>query len=272
MSDHPDTWMPIYWGDYSKDTGHLDATLHGAYLMLTKHYWCTGRPLPDDDSQLWRVACMASVGQWRKVRGVLEKFFSVSDGVWRHGRIESEMALAAKRQAKAKHAAGIRWANAPSMLKHCPIDAIHNSPSPSQKKEEESERAMRSGSRLPEDWQPSEEDRAFAGDFDIDMEATASVFRDYWHGVAGAKGRKADWAGTWRNWVRREAASKKPSARAYPPPNPTPTTRPDDDVQWSARLRNYKPGGVWSWGWGPRPEDGGDHVPPTVLAAWRSSA
>lgn len=28
-------------------------------------------------------------------------------------------------------------------------------------------------------------------------------FVDYWRGVGGAKGRKADWVATWRNWMRR---------------------------------------------------------------------
>ena len=34
------------------------------------------------------------------------------------------------------------------------------------------------------------------------------IFRDYWIGVAGAKGRKADWRATWRNWVRRKAQDR----------------------------------------------------------------
>jgi hypothetical protein len=38
-------------------------------------------------------------------------------------------------------------------------------------------------------------------------EQTAQRFADYWHGVAGAKGRKADWLATWRNWVRGERAT-----------------------------------------------------------------
>ena len=31
----------------------------------------------------------------------------------------------------------------------------------------------------------------------------ALVFRDHWLGAAGQKGVKADWAATWRNWIRR---------------------------------------------------------------------
>ncbi len=34
--------------------------------------------------------------------------------------------------------------------------------------------------------------------------SVAAAFRDYWIGIAGAKGRKTDWRATWRNWVRNE--------------------------------------------------------------------
>jgi hypothetical protein len=35
-------------------------------------------------------------------------------------------------------------------------------------------------------------------------ETTFEIFADYWRGAAGAKGRKADWFATWRNWCRKE--------------------------------------------------------------------
>ena len=65
-----------------------------------------------------------------------------------------------------------------------------------------------SGTRLPTDWKPDDGLVRFAAEqgFHPDrIAAIAEQFRDYWHAVAGAKGRKADWAATWRNWVRREA-------------------------------------------------------------------
>lgn len=37
------------------------------------------------------------------------------------------------------------------------------------------------------------------------VEREAAKFRDYWCGAAGARGRKADWPATWRNWCRRSA-------------------------------------------------------------------
>lgn len=38
----------------------------------------------------------------------------------------------------------------------------------------------------------------------MDPAETALRFADYWHSVPGAKGRKANWLATWRNWVRSE--------------------------------------------------------------------
>lgn len=81
----------MFWGDYARDTGHLNATMHGAYLMLIKHYWCSGEPLPDDDDVLWRIACCDSKAEWRKIRRTVGKFFQIGDGLWRHGRIDAEL-------------------------------------------------------------------------------------------------------------------------------------------------------------------------------------
>jgi uncharacterized protein YdaU (DUF1376 family) len=87
--------MPLHIGDYLKDTTHLNATLHGAYLLLIMHYWAKGG-LPNDDAQLATIARL-SLAQWRKVRPVIQAFFY--DG-WRHKRVEREIAEAAERYEK----------------------------------------------------------------------------------------------------------------------------------------------------------------------------
>lgn len=60
--------------------------------------------------------------------------------------------------------------------------------------------------RLPADWEPTNEDLAFCKTNRPDLNASfvADGFKDYWISVAGAKGRKLDWAATWRNWVRNQ--------------------------------------------------------------------
>ncbi|UIT40414.1 YdaU family protein [Xylella fastidiosa] len=69
------------------------------------------------------------------------------------------------------------------------------------------------GSRLPDDWVPSEVDVLYATQQGVDGRYEAEKFRDYWRSVAGAKGRKQDWEATWRNWIRRAAENKTSSMK-----------------------------------------------------------
>lgn len=66
------------------------------------------------------------------------------------------------------------------------------------------------GSRLSNDWQAPQEYISFCNTErpDLDANMIANMFKDYWIGVAGAKGNKNDWFATWRNWVRRQEQGK----------------------------------------------------------------
>jgi hypothetical protein len=44
--------------------------------------------------------------------------------------------------------------------------------------------------------------------------ADHEAFCDYWHGIAGAKGRKIRWDGAWKNWMRREQETRTTRNRA----------------------------------------------------------
>lgn len=81
-----------------------------------------------------------------------------------------------------------------------------------EKKEQKQETgASASGSRLPADWKlpPEWAEWARAERSDVDAQAEAAKFADFWHGKAGKDGRKADWFATWRNWIRRADAPKR---------------------------------------------------------------
>ena len=69
------------------------------------------------------------------------------------------------------------------------------------------------GSRLPSDWVLPEDWQAWAESErpDLDAEAVACRFRDFWAAKPGKDGRKADWLATWRNWVRNERAQAAPA-------------------------------------------------------------
>jgi hypothetical protein len=62
--------------------------------------------------------------------------------------------------------------------------------------------------RLPDDWNPSNEDIEFANQTGVDWIKNAEIFRDYWLAQPGVKGRKANWSATWRNWVRRASEQR----------------------------------------------------------------
>lgn len=63
---------------------------------------------------------------------------------------------------------------------------------------------------MPDDWVLTKSwgDEALRLRPDLNASAVrllADGFRDYWIAQPGAKGRKADWLATWRNWVRKDA-------------------------------------------------------------------
>lgn len=82
-------WMPLHIDDYIRDTDHLSATEHGAYLLLIMKYWRDGG-LPSDEGLIRRYAKLTPE-QWAESRDVLAMLFG--DG-WRHKRIDAEIAKA----------------------------------------------------------------------------------------------------------------------------------------------------------------------------------
>src|SRR5262249_30409852 len=80
-------WMPLYVGDYLRDTGHLNTTQHGAYLLLIMHYWQHGG-LPKSESELAAIARLP-IRKWRALGVPIKVLF---DEDWTHGRIDKELA------------------------------------------------------------------------------------------------------------------------------------------------------------------------------------
>ncbi len=82
-------WLPLYVGDYLRDTRDLSTLQHGAYLLLIMHYW-QHDGLPADDARLAAIAGLP-VAQWRRIREPVQAKFA--DG-WKHKRIDAELARA----------------------------------------------------------------------------------------------------------------------------------------------------------------------------------
>lgn len=93
MSDRPDAWMPLYIADYLRDTSHLSATEHGAYLLLLMHAWTNRGLLPLDERRWARIARLDRA-DWDECRDMVMEFFERHEDGYRHKRIDAELARA----------------------------------------------------------------------------------------------------------------------------------------------------------------------------------
>lgn len=169
MSEDFRKFMPVYIGSYLKNTPHLTAEEHGAYLLILMSYWTLGPPVADD-------AVMARLGRvppdrWAAIRDTILAFFELRRGRWHNVRADAEMARAKAQVARAATAgrasgsarsakklqencteiAKKSEANSPavSVASEFPLASSwppSRTPSPSDKKEEESKRGDPSGS------------------------------------------------------------------------------------------------------------------------------
>lgn len=76
-------------GDYAKDTAHLTMIEHGAYSLLLDRYYSTEQGIPED--QAHRVSRARTREERAAVDAVLAEFFTITDGVWTHGRVQREI-------------------------------------------------------------------------------------------------------------------------------------------------------------------------------------
>lgn len=111
-------WIPLYPGDYLRDTSSLTMQQHGAYLQLLLTYYAAG-PISKDAaacagagaavSALHRACGAFTEGEREDVQFVLGKFFYLDSDFWRHKRADAEIAKSAERSASAREKAVRRW-------------------------------------------------------------------------------------------------------------------------------------------------------------------
>lgn len=212
----PRTWMPLYVGDYMADTISLTPLQHGHYLLAIMAYWRRGGPLPAAEA----TAILGPEAE------ALAHFFNHDDpALWRHSRIDAELAKAADMREnlsrRGQRGAAARWpkdatampegwlkdatANAQAMLADAP------SPSPSQK-EEAAARARAS----PEDGTNAPDDGAALTDLGNKV-------------LTAAKIDPARWLGDFREVLAWQAASLDVAKDVIPV------------VQAIAARQNYRP-------------------------------
>lgn len=123
------TYMPFFTGDYLKNTMHLSAEEHGAYMLMMIHCWHHDK-IENDEKIIKNIAKISS----KKLRRVLP-FFEVFEGCLIHQTVNRIKAEAIdnkdKLSTRGKAGAEARWgktdasSNAQALLEQSP------SPSPS---------------------------------------------------------------------------------------------------------------------------------------------
>ena len=91
MDSKQSVWMPIYIGDYLKDTIGLTKAQHGAYFLTIMAYWSKGGPLTEGE--------LKSVANPETKR--VKMFFRKTGNLWHHKRIDAELSTAAAQHMRA---------------------------------------------------------------------------------------------------------------------------------------------------------------------------
>lgn len=238
MTRKASVWMPMYWGDYFRDTRHLDITEHGAYLLLIGHYWINGKGIANVDKRLATIVGM-TLDSWVKIRPTIEEFFTIKDGIWRHSRIDAEIkssqTKANARSQAGKRGAAARWqthnnrnanANGKTMLSRAtpsPVEEEETNANALAKKPDmpdlpeflkrtankpKGAKNVRPGSRCPTDLETTEQDIEYARSRGLDGPATAREWESYVAHFTAGQGRNktaTNWHGGnshWGTWCR----------------------------------------------------------------------
>lgn len=116
-------YMPFYVGDFLRDTTELSANEIGSYILLICAYWTNGGPLPYDLTRLTRIVRSQKGNQ--VAGGLVRRFFTVSDGMIFHKRIDIE--LEKSKTAYKKRCLGAKKTNA---KRHAERNAVATQPEP----------------------------------------------------------------------------------------------------------------------------------------------
>lgn len=221
-------WVRFFSSNWLAGTSGLTVAEKGVFITLCALIYEHDGPIVRDDGRLARrcgcpkatftkiLAELVDQGKIDEANGFLVNSKCLSEIDDRNKRSENGRALANKRWKaqgqKSQRKQEVK--NAAAMPPQCDLQLpkVKREGKPSPKK------APDKGFRLPENWELGRADGEWAVDQGMAEERVrfeADKFRDYWRGVPGAKGRKVDWSGTWRNWIRKalDDAPRTPSQK-----------------------------------------------------------
>ena len=195
----------LYIGDYQRDTAHLTMAEHGAFLLMLQHYYATEKPLPVGRA-LHRILRAETDEERAAIDSVAAQFWTLTDDGLINARADEEIGKAREQADTNRRIARAREDK--RRVERTEHEACSNrEPNHSHSHIPTSLRSVgrARATRLPPDWEPPDLDwgNACIALGIPQAQAELAKFRDYWAAKAGAGGVKADWAATWRNWVRK---------------------------------------------------------------------
>ena len=211
-------FLPLYTGDYLRDTSDLTLTEHGIYLRLLMYSWDSRGPVPVDEARAARIVGASSDDERNAVKSILLRYFVRHDDGWYQPRMDREIAkanaIAGVRSEAGKRGAARTWAKdrasamanamasamAPATT---PTPTPTSTPTTTPTSNGRTERVAAKApprKRLPDDWKlPKDwgewaltERKDWTPDY---VRKVAAMFADHWHSKAEAR---ADWLATWR--------------------------------------------------------------------------
>ncbi len=87
-------FLPLYTGDYLRDTADLTLTEHGIYIRLLMYSWDSRGPVPADEARAARIVGASSDDERNSVKVVLKRYFVRHDDGWYNPRMDKEIAHA----------------------------------------------------------------------------------------------------------------------------------------------------------------------------------
>lgn len=84
-------FLPLYTGDYIRDTRHLTPLRHGVYLLALMHCWDSKGPMPLDEQECAGICNCRSADEIEAMRYVLGRFFVRMDDGHYNERMQKEV-------------------------------------------------------------------------------------------------------------------------------------------------------------------------------------
>ena len=244
----------FYAAEYLADENVAVMTLEeeGAYIRALSYCWREGS-IPSDNETLSRLLKGAS----NQTLTVVRKCFNQSStlvGRLVHPRLDSEREKQAAWREKSSIAGRLsgnarrnkRLQAEPTFnqpLKGGCVLVEPNANSSSSSSSSSLKYSMR-GSRIPEDFSPSEDHAELARKMSVDLALEFEKFKDFWKAKAGKDATKLDWPATLRNWIRNAKPSGGSNGTNQPSPAKQRLDRNRQALAEAAIRRGwYKPDG-----------------------------